>query len=140
MNYYYKSKTETINFRLTKVEAARIQAKAKKAGKSVSDLLREIVFESDTVSLLQVTKILQDMRNAMENIICSERMLATIIDECFKEFKGEESLEEVKKRALQRMLDHYINVTPDPLMLRAFYEKFNSSLNEVEILYDSNEE
>ena len=130
---YYKNKTEAINFRLTKVESARIQAQAKKAGKSVSDFLRDIVFESDTVSLLQITKILQDMRNAMENIVCSERMLAAIIDESFKEFKGEESLEKVKKRALQRMLDHYINFTPDPLMLREFGKELNERLNEVEV-------
>ena len=130
---YYKNKTEAINFRATKVEAARIHAKAKKAGKSVSDFLRDIVFESDTVSLLQITKILQDMRNAMENIVCSERMLAAIIDESFKEFKGEESLEKVKKRALQRMLDHYINFTPDPLMLREFGKELNERLNEVEV-------
>jgi hypothetical protein len=126
-------KETKIVFRVTPVEQARIQAKAKKAGKSVSEFLRDIVFESDTVSLLQITKILQDMRNAMENIICSERMLAAIIDECFKEFKGEESLEEVKKRALQRMLDHYINFTPDPLMLREFGKELNERLDEVEV-------
>ena len=130
---YYKNKTEAINFRLTKVESARIQAQAKKAGKSVSEFLRDIVFESDTVSLLQITKILQNMRNAMENIVCSERMLAAIIEECFKEFKEEESLEKVKKRALQRMLDHYINFTPDPLMLREFGKELNERLNEVEV-------
>ena len=135
MNYYknYKNKTEAITFRLTKVEAARIQAKAKKAGKSVSEFLHDVVFESDTVSLLQITKILQNMRNAMENIVCSERMLAAIIEECFKEFKEEESLEKVKKRALQRMLDHYINFTPDPLMLREFGKELNERLNEVEV-------
>ena len=130
---YYKNKTEAINFRLTKVESARIQAQAKKAGKSVSEFLRDVVFESDTVSLLQITKILQNMRNAMENIVCSERMLAAIIEECFKEFKEEESLEKVKKRALQRMLDHYINFTPDPLMLREFGKELNERLNEVEV-------
>ena len=126
-------KESRIIFRVTPVEAARIQAKAKKAGKSVSEFLRDIVFESDTVSLLQITKILQDMRNAMENIVCSERMLAAIIEECFKEFKEEESLEKVKKRALQRMLDHYINFTPDPLMLREFGKELNERLNEVEV-------
>ena len=127
------NKAETITFRVSKVDAARAQAKAKKAGKSVSEFLRDIVFESDTVSLLQITKILQNMRNAMENIVCSERMLAAIIEECFKEFKEEESLEKVKKRALQRMLDHYINFTPDPLMLREFGKELNERLNEVEV-------
>lgn len=127
---------KVIGFRVTAVEAARIQAKAEKAGQTVNDYVKELVL-GDTVSLIQIIKILDDMRNAMENIICSERMLASIMDEYFAKDHEGENLEEVKKKALQRMLDHYINFTPDPLMLREFGKELNERLNEVEVDKDA---